>query len=146
MDNDPHADMDPRGKIINLLIGQRDTAMCPIEISVNRWIPLSDAVDTEISTQGCRLRRYIPGLKGPTNRHIVLLTDGTGLQGAFSVPDGRIIEAEKAVKQRLWGYSYQAKFPKRRFIVALFFICCGAGATDGYFFIRAPDSAAFQNG
>ena len=68
------------------------------------------------------------------------------MQGTFSVPCGGVIEAEKAMERRLWGYSNQVEFPKRRFTVSLFFICCGAVATDGYFFIGAPDGVSFQNG
>jgi hypothetical protein len=120
--DDKRADTDPLGEIVDLLIGQGDAPIRPVEIAVYADVPCPDAVNTDEPAQRRALRRCFPGADRLADLRILRLIDYPRLPGTAGLFQCRVIEAVKAVKRCLGRDADNMILSQRRLVVVAAFV------------------------
>ena len=106
---DAHAYTNPTREPADLLVGEGDASLRPIERFVNSGVPRAEAVNPEISTERRVLRRRFVGAERSHDSLVVLGVDTSAFECTPCMLRARKVDPEEQTKARAWMDSIDPK-------------------------------------
>ncbi len=91
--------------MVDLLDGQSDTAVGPVQVRVYPGVPVAQAMDADVSPQPSVLGRSPSVLSRLENALVGLLVDDALCSGPVGLGQGRVVQTEETVERCLRLYS-----------------------------------------
>lgn len=110
---DAHADLNEARESPDLVIRQRNTALCPVERVVDLPVSAAQPVDAELSAEGSVLRRRASLFKSGDDALVILGIDPPRVECPLRVFGSRKVDAEEEMKSRHRVDAVDSKRSKR---------------------------------
>ena len=126
---DPHPEFYPRSERLDLPVVQRDAAAGPVDAgAMNNGIARADAVNADLPTQRCVLRRGAAGNPGGANPLVGQGIDPAFPQGLFGIVRIGVIQTDKGFKPAVVVDPADPEYAQWGLVVATFKFQSGAAA------------------